>query len=149
MKVIVTSDIHHNKKELENIKNNYKYDLFLDAGDSCLSPHDLCDVLTVKGNCDLHHYPSFRIIALNEKYKVYITHGHHDNLNTLKYKALENNCNIVITGHTHIPMNIEEEGILFLNPGSITRPRGSSKPSFLILDVNDTINVQKIEKLVL
>lgn len=146
MKVIVTSDIHHNKKDFENIKMNNDYDLFLDAGDSCLSQNDLGDVLTVKGNCDLYRYPSFRIIQLNEKYKVYITHGHHDNLNTLKYKALENGCNIVITGHTHISMNIEEEGILFLNPGSITRPRGGTKPSFYILNVSNEISVQKIEK---
>lgn len=144
MKVIVTSDIHHNKQNLEYIKNNYQYDLFLDAGDSCLSKVDLGDILTVKGNCDLFNYPKFRVIELNDKYKVYITHGNHDNMNTLKYKALENGCNVVITGHTHIPLYTNDEEIIFLNPGSVSRPRGGSKPSFLILEVDDNINVEFI-----
>lgn len=144
MKVIVTSDIHHNKQNLEYIKNNYQYDLFLDAGDSCLSKVDLGDILTVKGNCDLFNYPKFRVIELNDKYKAYITHGNHDNMNTLKYKALENGCNVVITGHTHIPLYTSDERIIFLNPGSVSRPRGGSKQSFLILEVDDIINVEFI-----
>lgn len=144
MKVIVTSDIHHNKTNLEYIKNNYQYDLFLDAGDSCLSKIDLGDILTVKGNCDLFNYPKFRVIELNDKYKIYIAHGNHDNMNTLKYKALENGCNIVVTGHTHIPLYTSDEEILFLNPGSVSRPRGGSRQSFLILEVDDNISVDFI-----
>ena len=44
---------------------------------------------------------------------------------------------ILIFGHTHIPVNREYKGRLFLNPGSIGQPRdGDKRASYAVLDVD-------------
>ena len=52
-----------------------------------------------------------------------MTHGHLYNvifgMDRLYYLAKENNCNLVLYGHTHIQKMEEHDGIIFLNPGSV------------------------------
>ena len=45
--------------------------------------------------------------------------------------------NVVVFGHTHMPYNEHHDGILFLNPGSASNPRGSSAPSVAIVECNE------------
>ena len=44
-------------------------------------------------------------------------------------------ANVVLFGHTHVPLCLEEEGVLYLNPGSLTSPRGGSHASYAILEI--------------
>jgi len=44
---------------------------------------------------------------------------------------------VVVFGHTHKPFCETIEGILFLNPGSVTLPRGGHKPSLIRLEIED------------
>jgi predicted phosphodiesterase len=44
---------------------------------------------------------------------------------------------VVVTGHTHIPKESWERGILFLNPGSAGPIRGTKPVSLAILEVAD------------
>ncbi len=37
-------------------------------------------------------------------------------------------------GHTHLPFWEVMQGVLLLNPGSLSRPRGSFGPSFAVLE---------------
>ena len=37
----------------------------------------------------------------------------------LRYYAEQSGCKAALFGHTHVPVNRTEEGILLLNPGSI------------------------------
>ena len=53
------------------------------------------------------------------------------------YTAAENDCDIALFGHIHVPVDEEWEGIRILNPGSISRPRGGSKKSYLILEMDE------------
>ncbi|MBL59014.1 MAG: YfcE family phosphodiesterase [Verrucomicrobiales bacterium] len=43
---------------------------------------------------------------------------------------------VVIFGHTHEPFCETLGGILFLNPGSVTQPRGGFRPSMLRLTID-------------
>ena len=45
--------------------------------------------------------------------------------------------NVVVFGHTHMPYNEHHDGVLFLNPGSASNPRGSSAPSVAIVECNE------------
>ena len=42
----------------------------------------------------------------------------------------------VIYGHTHRPETIERGGVLFLNPGSASSPRGVPHPSLAVLTID-------------
>ena len=42
---------------------------------------------------------------------------------------------VVINGHTHQPNISRKDGVLYLNPGSASHPRGGSKPSMMLLDI--------------
>ena len=71
--------------------------------------------------------------------RVLMCHGHLDHvgmgLGTIKQKARDMGANIVLFGHTHVPGNMDENGILFLNPGSLTSPRGGSARSYALLEI--------------
>jgi len=44
-------------------------------------------------------------------------------------------CDIVICGHTHVPMRVAKKGKVFLNPGAVGQPRdGDPRAAFLELD---------------
>lgn len=139
MKIIVTSDIHHNKKVISYILNNYIVDKYYDCGDSELSQNDLLSFETVKGNCDFRNYPKYRIVKIDDYLKIFITHGHLYKNEELLQNGKENNCNIIISGHTHIKKLQLVDDIYMINPGSITRPRSIDSNTFLIIDYN-TIN---------
>jgi len=44
--------------------------------------------------------------------------------------------NVVVFGHTHMPFCETLGGILFLNPGSVTQPRGDYRPSMVCLTID-------------
>lgn len=41
---------------------------------------------------------------------------------------------VVVFGHTHVPFHNEIDGILYLNPGSACQPRDSSEASVAVVD---------------
>jgi putative phosphoesterase len=43
---------------------------------------------------------------------------------------------VVVFGHTHMPFCETIGGILFLNPGSVTQPRGDYRPSMVRLTID-------------
>ena len=76
------------------------------------------------------------------KYKVLLTHGHYYYVNTgivrLKEEALDRGVDIVMYGHTHRPMLVEEDGLIILNPGSLTYPRQEGRrPSYIIMEIEE------------
>ena len=145
MKIVVASDSHGHHELLELIKNKErdKNTLFLHAGDSCAKYEDQLDGwISVKGNMDfLDSLPFYRVIEVY-KHKIFITHGHLYNINTINNILKEENCDICITGHTHVPSNILKNGIYYLNPGSVARPRFMSKRQYLIIEIDECGNVK-------
>jgi uncharacterized protein len=44
---------------------------------------------------------------------------------------------VVLHGHTHVPRNEKRGGVLFLNPGCVTRPNRGARPSVAWLEIGD------------
>lgn len=44
---------------------------------------------------------------------------------------------VVLHGHTHVPRNERRSGVLFLNPGCVTRPNRGAAPSVAWLEISD------------
>jgi putative phosphoesterase len=42
---------------------------------------------------------------------------------------------VVVFGHSHIPMSYEDDGVLFVNPGSPTWKRRQPRPTYAVLTV--------------
>lgn len=45
------------------------------------------------------------------------------------------NVDVVLHGHTHVPRNERQEGVLFLNPGCVTRPNRGAPASVGNLEI--------------
>ena len=62
-------------------------------------------------------------------HKIAMTHGHNQHVergvDVLKYWALQNEADVVLYGHTHVPFVEQSSQMTVLNPGSISRPRQS------------------------
>lgn len=98
-------------------------------------------VTKVLGNCD-HNDKLANVDEIFdlEGFKIWLTHGHrymgHTRISELPWWAEQLDVDIVVYGHTHIPMNKYFGKKLLINPGSPARPRGDSKPSFAVLTLN-------------
>ncbi len=92
-------------------------------------------LLCVRGNCEAEvdqmmlEFPVLAdyAVLLWQGRTVYATHGH------LIPPPL-NPGNILLSGHTHIPLCQETDGILRLNPGSVSIPKEGSHHGYMIFD---------------
>ena len=99
------------------------------------------NILCVRGNCDTEvdqmvlDFPilsDYALLYVNN-YTIYATHGHIFNEdNPLPLKS----GNILLHGHTHIPMYTEHKGFIYINPGSVSLPKENSPHSYIILENN-------------
>lgn len=152
MRIGVFSDTHKDlslaQKALQQIGT---LDLLLHAGDHyrdglILGEKYKINTKAVAGNCDyFSNGPTEETIDLGE-HKILLTHGHlhgvKSNLQRLYYRSQELGADIVIFGHTHIPLYIVENDVHFLNPGSITLPRGNSKPCFGVITLDAKVEIK-------
>ena len=135
MKMVVFSDTHGSYAACEAIcANQPDADLFIHLGDgydqACRlrNAHPLLPLLMVKGNCDmLANDADCKITEWGGK-RVFYTHGHRfgvkSGLSALRAVAKEKEAEIVLFGHTHLPFQSIEDGILFLNPGNAVTAAG-------------------------
>ncbi|MBU3092823.1 phosphodiesterase [Clostridium sp. CF011] len=95
-------------------------------------------IIAVRGNCDsevdqmIIEYPmmsDYSIILCNNR-RLFLTHGHiynEDNLPELS----END--VLVFGHTHVPVAKKHNKIYVLNPGSVSLPKENNPNSYAIL----------------
>lgn len=142
MKILVMSDTHGDSHVIEKVKGFYpEIDVLIHCGDSELPySHDaLVGMKKVRGNCDREKaYPEEEIIIVNDV-RIFVTHGHLFNVKSsilsLSYRAKELDAQIVCFGHSHILGAEMMDDILFLNPGSLLKPRGRKEKSFAIVEI--------------
>lgn len=147
MKVLIVSDTHGKDNNLlEVLERICPIDLMIHLGDfeggedyiKSILP---CPVEFVSGNNDFFNgLPKEKIIRIGN-YAVMLTHGHRYGVNynttLIKDTALKNGVDIVMFGHTHIPMIDIADGIWAINPGSLALPRQEGRrPSFIIMDID-------------
>ncbi len=131
-KILVVSDSHQDNAILQTLVDEYqdKVDLMIHTGDSELEENDplVQKFALVTGNMDYGtNFPvSVELTAGPDK--IFVTHGHLANvnfeLNTIMLQGKQADADMIFYGHTHQLYVTVEDGILLLNPGSISFPRG-------------------------
>ena len=90
--------------------------------------------VSVRGNCDPWAQQPLQQIISWHGHRILLLHGHlYTGRLALWYKAKQENCDIVCSGHTHIGSVELYDGIRMLNPGSLSRPRDGKGPSCMLL----------------
>lgn len=153
-RLLIASDLHGNTealKKLYDISTRTECAAILLAGDqspgasaafaSALASPSL-PLVMVRGNCDgsweydgfsLRYPPRFRSYMW-EGHTVLITHGDVFTSPEATGTVLGQG-DIFVTGHTHVPLlRMETGGWVHLNPGSASRSRGRSGPSYALAD---------------
>ncbi len=147
MRILIVSDTHGRETNFKKaLKEAGKIDGLIHLGDSESTRENLqrlanCPVYMVAGNCDcLRGVPLTRIEEI-DGCRILMTHGHAYQVSAvgageLREDALQNNCDVVMFGHTHRPFIDESNaGITILNPGSLTFPRQEGRaPSYILME---------------
>lgn len=98
-----------------------------------------CGYVAVRGNCDpFSSYPLIEVIEWDGT-RILLLHGHSvsGRLN-LRLLAEQEHANVVLFGHSHVPSIETVDGILMINPGSLSLPRTSKGPSMCVLTLCGT-----------
>ncbi len=143
MRILVVSDTHGNENALlQAFKQAGETDLLIHIGDGENDTLILKDVykspvIRVAGNCDMgSKAPKELILSIEEK-QVLITHGdrHYvkSGIETLAGHGYASCADIVLYGHTHIPLAEQRENLLLLNPGALCMHRGTK--TFAVINI--------------
>ncbi|MGH4118363.1 metallophosphoesterase [Clostridium sp.] len=148
MRIGVISDTHRNASSIELLGEKIKaVDVLIHLGDnvddiSILKRYYKGRIINVRGNCDFCTKTPYDLVEDIGGKKIFLTHGHKysvkENLCNLRYKALETGSSIVLYGHTHIAKIDFEEGIWYINPGSVSEPRDGAG-SFAIINIDGEV----------
>lgn len=147
MKALVISDNHREAAILTKVVQQMgtQVDVMIHCGDSELSPTaaPMNNFQAVKGNNDYGlAYPNS--LTINEgAERIFVTHGHLQRVNfsltPLLLAGEEQQASIICYGHTHQLGAVVDHGILLVNPGSISFPRGqyaSIGGTFAVIDAH-------------
>lgn len=147
MRIGITGDTHGNKWAMRRMADKAgTVNLWLHTGDFkhdalFLAEYTGFTTVSVPGNCDSRADAKPDEFLELCGYSIWLTHGHwHDvkrGLVDLRDWAVRYGMDIVIYGHTHVPALTQEDGILFLNPGSPAIPRGRSAPTYAIINLKE------------
>lgn len=81
----------------------------------------------VRGNCDWNEDWPLIVDLTREGLKFRLVH--------VPPEVPPANVDVVLHGHTHVPRNEKRGGVLFLNPGCVTRPNRGSPRSVAWLEI--------------
>lgn len=137
------------------LKELVSADLILHTGDFNTIDvlHELEQFASVKavyGNADqqevIKALPEKQIIQAGS-FRIGLVHGHGKGKTTEK-RAIEafsnDQIDLLIYGHSHIPSFKKIDGLQILNPGSPTDKRRQKQFSFVVLTVEETLDVELI-----
>ena len=157
MKIIVVSDTHGNNGSfLETAMAMEKPDLLIHLGDYISDAKKISkimkvDYITVKGNGDygIMDFNEDELLEINGK-KIFLTHGHRYNvsynLENIYHKGLELGADLILFGHTHVPIIEKTKELIIMNPGSPSTPRTiDRKRTFGLITIGEDIKVELIE----
>lgn len=148
MKILIVSDTHRSDynlmrvMELEGPVERVIHLGDIEENEGAIQRIVGCPLDIVCGNNDFWgDLPKEKEITIG-CYQVFLTHGHYYyvSLDTrlLKSEARARGAQIVMYGHTHRPKFEKENGLIILNPGSLSYPRQEGrKPSYIVMELND------------
>ncbi len=145
MRILVLSDSHGNYYSARRaLMAHSEAQVVVHCGDGARDVEDLrCEfpqrmIISVRGNCDFcTDCPDTQVINIEGK-RIFITHGHNYGVKGGLYRlccaAREQQADIVLFGHTHIPLSVYDEGLYILNPGSV----GGYPGSYGLVDIEES-----------
>lgn len=146
MKILVVSDSHGRNVYLEKVLETVEPDMLIHLGD--LEGSEIfiqnkvsCPVEMVSGNNDYFSDLEREKLITIGRYKILLTHGHryrvHFGTETIKDWARQMGADIVMFGHTHMPLLDTSTDVTALNPGSISQPRQEGRiPTYAIVELD-------------
>ncbi len=149
MKILIVSDTHRVHKYLEiALERVGEIDVMIHLGDvegrdDYISLLADCPVHYVAGNNDFWSGLPEEDHLFIKGHHIYLTHGHYLQVSRgcerLAATARAKGADIVMYGHTHRPFYKEEDdGLLILNPGSISLPRQEGRrPSYMVMEIDE------------
>lgn len=147
MRAIVLSDSHNDTASCERViasVGEKNIDMIIHLGDIARDVDYLemlyypIKVVSVLGNNDFLRTGDYEKVIQVDGHNIFICHGHTLSVNygteKLETVARQKGCEAALFGHTHQAMlKKTEDGLMVLNPGSTSRPRGG-KASFAVLE---------------
>lgn len=141
MKLLVFSDSHTDIETMAQVVLREQPQMVLHLGDhygdalSLRARYPHIPMHCVVGNTDFFDAGETEHLINVEGRTLYMTHGHLYNvkngLNTIYLKGRSVNADIVLFGHTHVPLIEEEHGFTLFNPGSCNYfGRRSTRPTY-------------------
>ncbi len=165
MKIGVISDLHGSFNDAKNALDRLiseNVDLVICAGDvlyhgprnpipESYNPAKVAELINefpkrmifARGNCDSEvdqmviKYPMLSDFSYIYAEGVFIavTHGH--KTNSFEEVVKNTGADIIVSGHTHIPVKEKCGNALHVNPGSVTFPKGGSRKSYALIEVKN------------
>jgi hypothetical protein len=149
MRILVFSDTHKKCETMNAVIKKYgdTVQAIIHLGDcdldlyvyKCSNDAPL-PVYMVAGNCDNENYSKREEMLELEGFRVLITHGHlyvvHGTTDMLVKYAEAQNAAVCLFGHTHRSAMFTENGIFYMNPGSLSDPRDNKPPSYGLLELD-------------
>ena len=134
MKIFVLADTH-NKLPQSVLDLAATADEIWHLGDVC-EPTITVDLeaigprlTVVRGNCDWNEDWPLVVNLRREGLKFRLVH--------IPPEVPPEDVDVVLHGHTHVPRNEKRRGVLFLNPGCVTRPNRGAPRSVAWLEIED------------
>ena len=132
LRVFVLADTHdHLPENLEALADDV--DEIWHLGDVCM-PSLLVrlesvgpPVTLVRGNCDTE--PDWPLVVDLKRNGVRFRLVH------IPPSRAPENIDVLLHGHTHVPRDERQDGVLLLNPGCVTRPDKGAPPSIATLEI--------------
>lgn len=149
MRIGLISDSHGCYNTIEQfVRKTGNVDIWLHAGDYSSDSEYLRNVsgksvIAVRGNCDAELISKPDEFLEYEGKKIWLTHGHRYDVRAgieeLVWWGQKFAVDIIVYGHTHVPLITECNSMLIINPGSPALPRKGSKPSCAVLQITTEI----------
>ncbi len=147
MRIAILSDTHGNRAQtVRSLDLSGAFDFVIHLGDTTDDAEFIelaleRELVIVSGNCDAGaKYPRSMTLEIAGK-RFFICHGDRFHvkagLSKLYQKALHEGADIVLYGHTHIPVVENINAILFINPGAMKS--GTRNPTMGILEIENGI----------
>ena len=149
MRILVVSDTHGDSGRVydvyKKLVSEAPIDIIVHCGDYIDDALEIQarlgkKVCCVKGNCDGEFGEDEYAVLETEAGDFLVVHGHMQDVGysqeRVYYLALEHDCIGVLFGHTHRALFVKQSGIVFLNPGSLSRPRDGSGGTCALLETD-------------
>lgn len=153
MKILIVSDTHGRHSAFDKaLKEAGKIDALVHLGDTEGGEDYIeavcgCPAYVLAGNNDFFSDNLREMEVVFGTKKAFMTHGHYYYVSLGPERIIEEgkmrNADIVMFGHTHKPFLEMIDGMIVLNPGSLSYPRQEGrKGSYIMLEIEQDCDVK-------